>query len=197
MKNEKISKTEKNEKNEKTAKFEKNEKNEKLAKTEKFEKILSKSLEQQPSKNSAPIRFSCLMNLISKGKAKPKSDEIDLFEDEPKASSDSYKNVELENYWVFLKNNMGSKNILVIPIEDDDEKEQEDLGLFRFPYAEMAKFNEIYDKNRGKIQKIKGKPQKLVVSRIKWNNCFSMDIPASFQKPLDFPHRKPKLFQLN
>ncbi len=171
------------------------EKARKYGKTEKFTKNDEKN-QEKPLKTPEKIGFSCLMNLISNSKTKPKSTEIDLFEDEPKVS-DNYKNIELENYWVFLKNNMGNKNILVIPIEDDEEKQKEDLGLWRYPLENLTKLNEIYQKNQGKPMKNKGNREKFVMNRIKWNNCFSMEIPNSCQKALDFPERPPKFFHLN
>ena len=154
------------------------------------------------------IHSSCLMNLISKSKNKLKNDEIDLFEDEPKNGVDNYKNVELENYWVFLKNNMGNKNILVIPIEDDEEKEKEDPELWKFPYSDMKMFNEEYrtlmKHNNGKQHNnrnnesnyhyVNRNREKAIINKIKWINCYQMEIPC---KNSNLPLRKPKIFNIN
>jgi hypothetical protein len=148
----------------------------------------------------ASRRASSLMNLISKSKNKTNHEEIDLFEEETHGvSAESYyRNVELENYWVFLKNNIGNKNIMVIPIEDDEAKDSEDPGLWRFPLKDCAKWNRKATNSKGKTQqpllfdKSRQKPQDfgegIATDRAKWVNCVAMDIKS----PNYVEKRKPR-----
>lgn len=138
---------------------------------------------------------SCLQNLISKSKNRTNGEEIDLFEDESKTA---YRNVELENYWVFLK---GNKNILVIPIEDE-EIEMEDRGLWKFPLNELEKLQEQFKNNlKSKKEKEKdiskkkkiGDNDQFALNKIKWRDCSEMKIPWTQTTS----QKKPKFFNLD
>ena len=134
------------------------------------------------------------MNLISKSKNKTNHEEIDIFGDETHGvSSESYhENVEFENYCMFLKNNIGNKNILVIPIEDDEGNDKDETGLWRFPLKDMMKWNKkgIY-KGENVISLNMSNNRKMefgncehqdfeskCAERAKWLNCFEMKKPT-------------------
>lgn len=122
-----------------------------------------------------------LKNLISKRNTSMQNEEIDLFENEKNIGVDSGRNVDLENYLLFLKNNINDKNIMVIPIEDDEELTKNQTDLWKYPVNNISIIN---DKFRRSLKNLaqknilkKSDCDKMVVNRNKWENTYFMEIP--------------------